>query len=640
MDAHGRVSFTVVLVGALLAACTSGTDPEDMSSDAASAVEESTPDEATPSATVTEEAVDLPALAVEWLADPDFSARFDVSGFDEQPGGRSQRSGAGAIAGDDSELWVVDDLSGWDRANFLGDCACLVAGPGAATVRALASKVVDGVLYTKDHRGHWHESDAADPDTQPGHVFEMLREVETFDAAGTETIDGSEFTVLRPASPIAYDPTRLSMPAGLDDITVDTTVLVDEAGVPVRVALEVDATGHDYTLGVAYDLHDVGQAITVAPPADVWVPAGQVGFLTSDRLERDPILFEVPASWQPTGSDEGVLFTQSPDGSAVFVSFVVAEVNLEEELALIAEANSIDLDEVVQTDLHGLPSLLGTGTSPSGFGMAFSQALGNNLAFLAAWAGPSWDEDLQMAAFTEVLQTIELRNPMPGPAPGNTTGDPELQADTLQSVMAVAVVAAGDGCETADVMWTDVTGARWPEWTEDWYVDACGDLQIHEVTFTSTADGGTDISLSTTPFRYAEATSKRLPDGLADDPTLVASLLGDQPWLIDPALDLDEVAVAKAVQASQFGGSGLHVIILGSSLDDRFEDYFDTVFGRLGAGTLLLIDADSLIAESHLDTHAEAVAGAVEAAAERGTSNERIVEEFALALDPDVHGLD
>lgn len=249
---------------------------------------------------------------------------------------------------------------------------------------------------------------------------------------------------------------------------------------------------------------------------------------------------------------------------------------------------------------------------------------------------------MQMATFTEVLHTIELRNPAPGPLPGNTQGDPELQTDALTPVVAAAVVAAGDGCEMADVdvMWTDVTGARWPEWTEAWHVDACGDLQVHELTFTGTADGGTDISLSSAPFRYAEATSPRPPGDPAEDPALAASLLDDQPWLIDADLDINEVAIATAVQASQFHGSGLHVVILESSLGDRLEDYFDELFARLGAGTLLLIDADSLIAESHEDEYIDAVSGAVEAAAETGTTNETIVEEFVLQLAPEVQGLD
>lgn len=627
------------LVGLLLAACTSGAVSETTPTPEPSAVE-STSAESAVSASEPEEVVDHSALLVERLGDPGFSARFTLTGFEEQPAGRTERSGGGAIVGDDSELWVVDDFTGLNGAVFAGGPLGVI-GPGGRTVRTLASKLVDGVLYTKDHRGHWHESDDADPDTQPGHLFEALRTVDTFEVVGSEMHSGTEYVALGPAVPVNYDPARLSVTAALEaDFSADTTIVVDELGTPVRVTLEVEVPEHDYTFMATYDLADVGNTLSVEAPAETWVSATSLGFHIADLPDLDAIDFEIPSSWQ-TSSTDGALLSAHPQGPMVlFMSVPDPEADPAEGLQLIAEANGIDLDEIMETDLHGLPSQLGTGTTASGFGMAFSQSTSSVLLFLAAWLGPAVEEELQMRQFTEVLHTVEWRNPKPGLVPGNTQGGAELRADARSVVTTVAAVAAGGGCETAEVLWTDVTGARWPEWTEDWYVDACGDLQVHEVTFAGTADGGTDINLTSTPMRFADATSMRLPDGLAEDPALAAALLGEQPWLVDPASELSEVDVAMAVEASQLRESRLHVLVLGSSLGGSFEDYAEEVFTRLGGGTLLVIDAEAVLALSDVDPYWRQVEKAQSEAIRLGTSVQEIVSEFVIALHPNATGLD
>jgi hypothetical protein len=656
-----RAATTAIVVTLVIAGCTAtATSDTAAPSDSSVTPAATVSDERSASPSATAAAVDHVAMLKEQLDDPEFSVRFDITGREQQPAGTTRRTGAGAVVGDDSELWVVDDLSGLEGAHSLAGQAAGVIGPGAVigsdatTALVHASKIVDGTLYSMDNRGHWHESDATDPNTVPGYVFGVLREVDSFEVTGSGSSVDAGHVTLRPTTAVDYDLADLALsPVLADDADVDTRVVVDDGGALVRVEVEVDAPSHDYTWSVAYDVRGVGDLTSIEPPDDTWVSASSLGFGTLRFTEpADGIIlgaegealvdFELPVSWEPVWNPEGVLSAQPPPGQTIVVlqSGWLDEdvVNLEREVAGWASAVDIELNEMTHTDIGGFPSVRGLGTHAQGMGMVHAQTVGSgrNL-FTAVMLSSSPNADAHVARLTEVLQTLERRPQRQGPSPGGSIADDELQRDTMESVAAVAVVAAGDGCEAAEVLWTEVTGSRPGEWTEDWLVDACGDLQIHEVTFVEAAQGGTDIAVPTSPFRFADASVPRRHDEIEQDPAVAAALLLEQPWLIAPGLDVDEIDVASSVQASQFHGSRLRVLILASPLGDRFEDYFDTVFNELGSGTLLLIDGDDRVrARTHVDAYMDTIVTATDAAGERGTSVEGMIEEFVTALDPDV----
>jgi hypothetical protein len=593
-------------------------------------------------ATTTTTVQDYRAMLVDVLSDPDFSATFILRGTSTtESGSEIEMTGAGAISGLDSELWMVSDFSGLDRVLFARGGARGAVGPGATTATSLASKVISGILYQQDTGGHWHESASVDVNTTPGHVLSVLSQAQSFEVTGSETMDGIEYVVLSPTAPLVYDPFFFSVdPSAVESFDSDTSVLVDDDGNPVRITVQIEAVftnAQDSTWTNRYDLSDFGSVKSVDPPLETWVAASSQGFTTLDA-ELDLIDFEVPSSWEISPSEDGSLWAFTPEGTiAGFVTVPVDQgADGEQLLREAADAAGIQTTDITDSDLGLFSSLLGTGTTEIGFGMVYSEVFFDRLLFAAFWAGPSGDTDLQAADFREVLRTLHLREGNGGGVvPGLSPSGPELQTDTLNLLTPVATVASGSDCETADVLWTELAHGVGPNWTEDWYVDACGDLQMHEIDFVESSDGGTDILMTNQPLHLAESNAAYLDEELDKDSHLAASRLADQPWAFDPSLGVDEIDVATAVTEARFQGSRLCVLIVANPLGDAFFDFADSVVDELGGGTLLLIDPGYVGWSSLGDIYTKAELDQALDAALDGSSNEEIIQRFVSALNTD-----
>lgn len=82
--------------------------------------------------------------------------------------------------------------------------------------------------------------------------------------------------------------------------------------------------------------------------------------------------------------------------------------------------------------------------------------------------------------------------------PGATIADPNLQVDASNMVTTAAMLRTKKPCEEAAITDTEVTRAppaSGGAWTERWSVRTCDEVQTIDVTFTPSADGGTDISV-------------------------------------------------------------------------------------------------------------------------------------------------
>lgn len=641
-----RAVAALLAVGVVAGACTAGSEQAMPTGPSPSAVDaDAKTDVASPSPSPSDAGADYSALLVEHVGDPGFSARFSITGREEQPAGVIRRAGAGAVVGDDSELWVVDNLAGLDRALFATGHAHGVIGPGGRTANAMASKLVDGTMYEQDVLGHWHAIDAEDPDTQPGYVFSALREVASFDVVGSQTVDGEDLVELRPSAAIDYDLTRLALNPALEgDLTAETRVLVDSDGVPVRVTIQAQAPSHEYAWSVVYDLDDVRDVAGIEPPSETWVAAASRGFGLVGATGLPVAHFEIPSSWdtETLGADvdEGILVAQLP-GGGIFQAAVYLNLDADPKTAMedFAAMVGVSVMEAVQLELGGHPTALGYGEAGAGFGMSAAQVLLGDAVLVAAWAGLPTDANDQIADFMDVLQTVVPVNPDAGLLPGNTAGGSELQADAADAVSAVAVVATGEDCQSAEVLWTEVTSSRQQAWTEDWVVEACGDLQLHEVGFVRTSDGGTDIQVPSAPFRFAEADSPRGHDQIVEDPELAAALLAEQPWLVDPSLDVSEADVARSVQAARFHGTQLYVLVLGEAFSgkDNTDDYIDTVFAHLANGMLLVFTPDWVTSNTMRAPEDPAdIQDALDAATGQWTT-ERAVRSFVTTLHPEAH---
>jgi hypothetical protein len=219
--------------------------------------------------------------------------------------------------------------------------------------------------------------------------------------------------------------------------------------------------------------------------------------------------------------------------------------------------------------------------------------------------------------------------------PGRSPSGPELQTDTLNLLAPVASVASGTDCDTPEVLWTELANGMGPNWTEEWYVNACGDLQMHKIDFVESSDGGTDILTTNQPLHLAEPDPAYLAEELDKDSHLAASRLAQQPWALEPALGVDEIDVATAVTQARFQGSRLYVLVVANPLGDAFFDFANAVVDELGGGTLLLIDPEYVGWSSLGDIHSNAELEEALDAALEVSSNEEIVQTFVSALYPD-----
>ena len=493
----GGQSAVLLLALFLLTASCTGSDDAPETTSTASTLPAST---TSSSATTTTLAAALDELLRSTLASDDFSAAVAAELVTTQPIGTISASGSGSINAADSELRLTSDLTGL-LGTFVDPKGRVIGQLGLSEI-SQASIVVDGVQYRQEDNDRWRISTAAEPNTTLGHVVAMLRNVPAFDEGAVEVVNGRELIIMHPAEPVEYDPRFFDLdPNAFQSFDADTSVLVDAEGLPVqiRITLQADVESGDTVLTtvieLTYAMSSVGSTPAIQPPQQAWVSLGSLGFMADDTGFVD---MEVPADWVVASRDAGVIVLDAPEGHRLAAILGVAPEKLDIEATWPETLRLLDAvpDSVIEPDFSVFPSRFATQDNLEfdNFVMVYHESQLGSLLFTVVWSGPRDSFDLQQETFEDILSTVTWLNfHESGFMPGGTLGDETLQSDTLGPLLSLA--SATSACDEPLPAWTDLVSGGFDAWTEDWYVNTCGNIEIYEVIYTESPGGGTTIAI-------------------------------------------------------------------------------------------------------------------------------------------------
>jgi hypothetical protein len=465
--------------------------------------------------TTTTQAPSLDELLRSRLAGDDFSATVAAAAATTQPIGTITATGTGSINGPDSELRLNSDLTGL-LGTFMDGKGRVIGKRGLSEI-SQHTIVIDGVQYRQDNGDKWRISEDADPDSALGHVVAMLRAVPMFDEGDSETIDGRVLTVMHPMEVVEYDPRFFDFdPEGVQTFNADTSVLVDAEGLPVQVRVTVQAeikssgircsgsplegwsdcgpaaTILPTDLELTFDLSGVGSTVPVEPPPRHWVTLSSLGFW-SDADTALLFDMEVPADWIVAEVDTYYIGFDAPGAHVqVALDFLEERVPVEDTLGYALSVIGIEPDAVVEPEYSVFPSQLAKQeVADLGYEMLYNEVELGQLLLTVFWQGPLDALVLQQADLEEVLATITWHSVGQGFMPGETLGDETLQSDALGSLLTTASIVSD--CDEPIALWTDLVSGGFDRWTEDWYFDSCGTIEIFDVTFAASPQGGINI---------------------------------------------------------------------------------------------------------------------------------------------------
>lgn len=441
--------------------------------------------------TVTQPPAALGDLLRSHLSASDFSATVSISVVSTRPIGTISSSGAGSVSGSDSEMALRIDLSGL-TGTFVDQYGRLIGEDGVSET-SQATKVVGGVQYRQDDGGRWRVSNLREPQTALGHVFDIVRDAPVFDDVGTEVIDGHEFTVMAPTAAVVYDPAFFDLdPEEVSQFDADTFVLVDDDGAPVRIALmivaEIDAgeTTMSSVFEITYDLTDVGSTGAIEAPPRAWVSltsmdfgVGDVGVMLADM--------DVPEEYTLDRQAEGAFDFFGPDDDQfrIRVSYLDDKTPADDVLALVLEGTTIELDSVTEPDFSTFPSRLATDEMVDGqYVMVYVEVQLGRLVLAVVSIGSVENSEQRRADFEDTLRTITWLNPDDHVVPGETLANLALQGNAL-----LGLESSYPDCDEQVPIWTDLVSGDLEGWTEDWYFNACGAIEIFEIRFIETEFG-------------------------------------------------------------------------------------------------------------------------------------------------------
>ncbi|HSF86540.1 MAG TPA: hypothetical protein VLG28_12910 [Acidimicrobiia bacterium] len=498
----GRAALAIILVGS---GCTSGDSASDLSEASGSTAPPSSSTAATttnvPTTTRSEAVTTTVAASLDeqlrsHLGSTSFSATVEVTGSIAQLGGVVSYTGEGSISGADSELRQTTDFSQIGVTTV--DQHGRVIGRDGLSEVSEATIVVDGVQYRQFDGGRWVIEHVEEPLTTVGWVVRELQNVTMFDEDGTRQTDRGLLTVMRPRTDIEYDVGYFAFdPNVVTFENTETSVLVTDDGIPVRLEIETDLIDarlevpSAMTYSIEFD--EVGSPHAVHAPPAAWLPLSDVE-LTSARTLTSLVDMLVPADWEVRQEDQQFVMFSTSRG---FVSVQGLREEPPRTVSEVADEILAGLDFVV-TSVEDDPEYA---TFPAWFAvleddaqdrlfMAYAEVLVDHV-ILVFWVGTLDEPEDQRARFEEVLETVTLRPPQSSNiVPGVTLGDVTLQRDTLEMLNGIE---SDTDCSNRIPLWVTIISGTTDSWTEHWYLGACGDLEIYEVTYRRAPDGSTDI---------------------------------------------------------------------------------------------------------------------------------------------------
>ena len=402
----------------------------------------------------------------------------------ELPRGTITGQGYGEVHGGDSYTSLLYDASGLDT--LLVDSDGTLIGRGGSDWSSRDDLVYDGELY-RAINDLFVADRTDDPATMVGEVMAGV-------SAAVEWTATSAPNTLVPVEAIDYR-TSLFGPPGIvpDALDAETKLAVDPEGRPIRVTIE--ATSPDVTLRA--DIRITAEAPTPFAEPPAWVRLSDLGYQIADGVDGGFDMV-VPAGSQVLENNGGMIILDTPFGPRVSVfvevpgEFTFDDVYDAIEIALITDGEPIEPTSA-RSDGRVLPTRRSTFVIPGHSDM--SQLYAEEwapLVFVVYWNGPNSDIEFQEELFDHMIRSIT--HPPVGDdhlIPGNTKGDLSLQADAW-SVVGQAIRTL-EGCDNPSVVWSEITASSRSSWTESWYIDVCGEIQIHPITFADSSIGGIDI---------------------------------------------------------------------------------------------------------------------------------------------------
>jgi limonene-1,2-epoxide hydrolase len=494
----------VLLLGLVVAACTSGTE-------SATPIESTTTEAAVTTTTVaattsvaptTTEAPNVVELFVETISDPGFAAQVEVVGRQETVVGAISLSGVGAVDGAASTLRQEADMSGLSFVAFDANSRRVV-GPGAVTEVVEETRLVDGLVYSMVD-GQWTVRTADETDgTTLGHVIDRFAATEGWEEIGLSESDPS-LTVLHPTEDIDYDPLYWSIDPSIVSSTMsDTEVHVTADGFPAAIFLDLvisfdDGAGESVT-GYEYRLAPPVSTPLVEAPDDATASLQELVEYFAEEEGDGPFPFfdfQVPADLGVVDQGEGFISLARYGGAwnLVFADQVFGEpVTLDRALPSLLDEVNMASAETEPSDFGGFPAV----KAIDGPRQLFFSVAPGGAGVIVMWLGTTGDEAADRAAFDDVLATLEWTS-SGGAVPGTSIGSAELQTDT---VALVETLAAGthDECDITFVLDTEVVGGDDESWIEHWTLQTCGGIDTYEIMYVESEPGGTEILMGSEP---------------------------------------------------------------------------------------------------------------------------------------------